>query len=257
MASGRWMILAALLWGPDLTFRYAKAQAMAKLSANDLAAIRCVLSAEVKRVPAAEVPGDRVSRVRDGWRFSLPAGDFRPSDDPNQPNVLESDRLAVHILGACSRTPQLKPQYRPTNDEALRYCRQTDPYQLLCDAFTMTPAGLEAAETHAELQKALHLLLLRSIVRPIGLEKQWLRLAVGGRRGFLAGDETCEPILVWLYLPETREFADVALHPKDGAAADMEDVYRCLGQLKIQREAAAEARPRPARAPALMSHITY
>jgi hypothetical protein len=237
LLAGAAAILAVLYAWPGVSLWYAKAQAMrelSKVSNNDRAAIHCVLAPQVKQVPTIESAGERVGCAADGWRFSLPADEFRRSEDPNRPHVLEGGRVAVHVFGASIKTPQFRQAYAPTNDEVQCYYEQTDPYEILCDAFTATPAQVEAARTHAELQKTLYLLLLRSILQPVGSDKQWLRLEIGGRRAILAGDATCKIIPVSIYLPQTRQFADIGIAPKNGATLD--DVYRCLGQLRIERQ---------------------
>ncbi len=237
LVAGAAAILAVLYVWPSVSLSYAKSRAMAKLSKippNDRASIHCVLGPDVRQVPTVEVPGPSVRCAAGGWCFRLPASEYRGGADPNRPNVLESDRLAAHFVGVGAKTPRFKQGHAPSIDEVHRYYEQTDPYQVLCDAFATTPADVEAAGTHAELQKTLYLLLLRSVFQPLGSEKQWLRIEVGGRRGFLAGDATCKLVRICLYLPETRQFADFAIAPADGAG--MDEVYRCLGQLRIERD---------------------
>jgi hypothetical protein len=132
----------------------------------------------------------------------------------------------------------------PANAEVARYFRETDPYQILVDAFSVTPAGLEAAGSHAELQKHLYLMVLKSALETIGSDKRWERFEVGGQKGILSGDTKSTCVIVDIYCPQTRQFAALALFPHDGAT--MDDVYECLAQIRIERDPTAS---RPAAFP--------
>ena len=66
---------------------------------------------------------------------------------------------------------------------------------------------------------------------------------VRGRRGFLSGDEKSKNVIATLYLPQTRQFAEIAIEPRSGAT--MDDIYNCLGELAIQRDPNAQVSPPP------------
>ena len=251
MESGRWrikllllgagavLILAAWLGWPHATLWYARRDALARIAEmprGDRARMNLVLATGVKKVPPAPATGKRIAHGADGWRFSLPAAEYRRHEDPNRPLALVGETLSVNIGGVWTQTPKFRPDMAPTNAQVQAYVRDTEPYDILADAFTTTAATVRAARSHAELQKALYLLLMRSILQPTGSDKQWLRIELAGRRGFLAGDETSRAILVSVYLPETTQFAEIAIAPQEGAT--MADVWRCLGQLHIDRDAA-------------------
>jgi hypothetical protein len=104
-----------------------------------------------------------------------------------------------------------------------------------------TPRDIEAATTSAELQKSLYLLLLRTALQTNGAEKLWQRIEVRSRDGFLSGDAESKRVIATIYLPQTKEFAELAILPRDGAA--MDDIYNCLGELAIQRDPNAQANP--------------
>ena len=62
-----------------------------------------------------------------------------------------------------------------------------------------------------------------------------------GQAGFLAGDEMCKAVIATIYLPRTKQFAELAIEPHDGAT--MDDVYNCLAALDIQRDPNDPVRP--------------
>ena len=236
LVGGGAVIAAAWFGGGRLSLRRAKAQALATLShladAQD-AAIHRVPSEAVRRVEGVAVTGERAACTIGGWRLALPASEYRLSDDPNEPHVLVARRLDVHFAGPWQARPAFHTGAAPSSNEVLRYFDRTSSYRLTCDAFATTLADVRAAETHEQLQKALYLLLLRSALEPVGSSKQWLRIEVAGRRGFLAGAETSRLIHVSLYLDEADLFAGIGIAPLDGAT--MHDVYRCLAQLEIRK----------------------
>jgi hypothetical protein len=76
-------------------------------------------------------------------------------------------------------------------------------------------------------------LLIKAQLMPIGADKHWERIDTRKREGIIAGDTTMRGILVTLYLPEGREFADILIRPKD--AANMADVYSAVAKLDVTK----------------------
>ena len=241
------VIAARFLW-PMASFWHTKRQLLQTLeqvTQGDRSALNCVLAAEIENVPPRDGNGQRITYRTGGYVFSLPAATYRRKD-PNRPGVLESDRLSVHVLGVGPETPQLAANMAPREPEVVDYFRQTDPYQILVDAYTTTPADVKASATRPEFEKALHLIMLRSIVQPVGADKLWMRFIARGRKGFLAGDTTCQYVYTSIYLPEGKEFATVTLQPKQGTALD--DIWACLGSLVIEVDPnVAASMPSPVR----------
>lgn len=260
MRSGTWKFKAVLigagvalalgggLFWPTATLWYAKHVAMKpyeKMAPSELATVNCVLAKEVKTIPPAAPAGKTVQWSGDGYRFLLPSDEFHRQTEPNDPDAdhtFVGKKLKVRMLGVASKTPSFKAGMTPNNAEVTRYFRQSDPYQVLVDAFSVKTTDLAAADSHAALQKKLYLMLLKTVLETIGCEKRWERLEVGQCKGILSGDTTCRSVIVDMYCPQTKEFAGLALFPAAGAT--MDDVYECLGQIRIERDPAAT---RPAR----------
>jgi len=234
-----------MFW-PRLTFWYSKQQAFKKLGGLDSShrmGMLAKLSAETRQIPAAEDQGEAVTVRLGGWVFSLPADRYRFGEGANQNLRLEADKLAVVFDGVRSKTPDFSAGYTPSNPQVVKYFREVDPHQMLLDAYNSTPRDIETAATPAELQKSLYLLLLRTALQTDGAEKLWQRIEVRGRAGFLSGDAESGSVIATIYLPQTKQFAELALEPRDGAT--MGDIYNCLGELAIQRDPNAQVSPPP------------
>lgn len=226
----------AVLW-PRLSFWHRKQQAFEKLGGLDTSTrngMLAKLSAETRHIPTVEGQGEVVTVRMGGWAFSLPAVRYRFGDDANENLRLAADKLNVVFDGVRSKKPDFTAHMAPSNPQVIKYFRHVDPYQMLLDAYNATPRNIQAATTPAELQKSLYLLLLRTALQPNGAEKLWQRLEVRGHRGFLSGDANSTSVIAAIYLPQTKQFAELALEPHDGAT--MDDIYNCLGELDIQRD---------------------
>jgi hypothetical protein len=243
IAAGAALSLAGGLALPRATLWYAKRVALRpyeKMQPSELAALNCVLAGDVKTIPPAAPGGRTVQWAGDGYRIQLPADEFRPKTDPNEPNAdhtFVGRKLKVRMLGVSAKTPSFKPGMTPKNAEVTRYFRQADPYQVLVDAFSVRPADLAAADSHATLQKNLYLILLKTVLQTIGSDKRWERFEVAQRKGILSGDAASGRVLVDIYCPETKELAALVLFPSAGAT--MDDVYHCIAQIRIDRDPAA------------------
>jgi hypothetical protein len=233
----------AVLW-PRLSFWQRKQQAFEKLDGLDIATrnrMLAKLSAETRHIPTIDNQGKAVTVRLGGWTFSLPAARYRFGEDANDSLRLAADKLNVVFDGVRSKKPDFSAHMAPSNPEVIKYFREVDPYRMLLDAYNSTPKDIQAATTSAELQKSLYLLLLRTALQPNGAEKLWQRLDVRGRRSFLSGDANSTNVIASIYLPQTRQFAEIALEPHDGAT--MDDIYNCLGELDIQRDPNAPVTP--------------
>ena len=246
MKSGTWQFKAvlltvgavlvavtAILW-PHVAFSYSKQRAMDDVQASSAGQTgqAARMEPEVCHILTADWQGESACVKVDGWAFSLPAGGFRAVAGDGRPRTLVSDQLAITIDSVKSKSPDFKPQFMPSNPQVIKYFQECDPYDMLLDAFRSTPADVERAESPAQLQKALYLLLLRTTLHTHGSEKRLHRIDVRGRRGLLSGDETSKILVASIYLPQCKSFADVAIYPKSGAT--MKDIYACLGSLDIQ-----------------------
>ncbi len=233
---------AAVLW-PRVVFWHSKQQAFNNLSRLDTAqrsAWRAKLAPDVRHIPVAGDQGEAIAVRLNGWVFTLPKDRYRPSADANGTRLLEAGKLAVKFDSVRSMTPDFAANISPTNKEVIKYFREVDPYQILLDAFNSTPRDIENSSTPAELQKSLYLLLVRTALQPSGADRLWQRIEVRGRAGFLSGDETCKAIVASIYLPQTKQFAELVIKPREGAA--MDDIYNCLADLDIQRDPNAAVR---------------
>lgn len=202
------------------------------LSAGAKAALSCTLAPGVKTIASVPKEGKSVTCTAGGYSFSLPAEEYRRADDAN--NAFDSDKLQVRLLSISSRTQELNEEVRPTRESVRTWYRQTDPYEILVASYSATPAGVRTQTTRAGFQKHQLLLLLKSVRPLIGSEKLFTRFQTDTRKGILAGDLTSEMVLVLIYLPETKEFAELVITGK--ARCTMEDVTRCIGQAKIRKE---------------------
>jgi len=226
----------AVLW-PRLSFWHRKQQAFEKLGGLDVSTrnrMLAKLSEETRCIPTAEDNGKVVTVRLGGWVFSLPEGRYRFGDDPSDNRRLGADKLNVVFDGVRSKKPDFRAHMAPSNPLVIKYFREVDPYRMLLDAYNSTARDIQAATTPAELQKSLYLLLLRTALQPNGADKLWQKLEVRGRRGFLSGDANSTNVIAAIYLPQTRQFAELALEPHDGAT--MDDIYKCLGEIDIQRD---------------------
>ncbi len=244
LSAGAIVIAAtAVLW-PRVAFWHSKQQAfnnLSRLDASQQFGMLAKLAPDVRHIPAAGDRGESIAVGMGGWIFTLPKDRYHPSADANQTRLLEADNLAVRFDGVRSKSPDFAANFSPTNKEVVKYFRQVDPYQMLLDAFNSTPRDIENASTPGELQKSLYLLLVRTALQTSGAERLWQRIEVRGRAGFLSGDETCKAVITTIYLPRTKQFAELAIEPRKGAT--MDDVYNCLAALDIYRDPNAATRP--------------
>ena len=227
------LVLVGVVSWPDFRLWNARRQAMEKyeqMPASDRAALSVVLGPYVKRIVSPAREADQVSCTVEGYRFSLPAGEYRRLADAK--GRFESDKLTLACLGPCRLTPESQPAKQAAGDGVKAYFDRADPYDVLVAALNATPGGIRRQDSHEGLRKHLLLLLLKAELLPEGADRLFLRFQTDRRKGILAGDTTLKRICVNVYLPETGQFANLAIFPKD--AADMEDVYRCLGQLRIE-----------------------
>jgi hypothetical protein len=229
------IVLLIVFASPQLRLWRARQLAFRRISdipPREKATLDCVLAAEVKAIGRSSTGGETVAHRAGGYELSLPAEEYRPLTDAN--NGFESDRLQVRLLSIAPRAPRLSPETGPTDDGVRAWLSETDPYDVVVEAFNATPAGIRTQTTRAGLQKHLYLLLLKSLYQPIGSEKLFLRFRTGERKGILAGDLTSDFIIVLVYLPETKEFAELLIAGKPGC--EMDNVYRCLGQMEARRK---------------------
>ncbi len=244
------LIAAATLVWPRVSFWHRKQQAFEKLGGLDASkriGMLAKLSAETRYIPTVENQGEAVTVRLGGWVFSLPAARYRFDGDPNDNLRLKADYLDVVVDGVRSKKPDFRAHMAPSNPQVVKYFREVDPYRMLLDAYNSTPQNIQAATTPAELQKSLYLLLLRTALQPNGAEKLWQRLEVRSRRGFLSGDANSASVIAAIYLPQTKQFAEIALEPHD--VATMDDIYNCLGELDIHRDPNAHLNPSPRELP--------
>jgi hypothetical protein len=228
-------VLLIVLAAPHLRLWHARRLAFASVSnipARDKATLDCVLAAEVKVIGGPSTGGRTVAHSAGGYELSLPAAEYQPATDAN--DVFESDKLRVRLLSVAPRSAEFNRETAPTDDDVRTWLSEADPYDVLVEAFNATPAGIRTQTTRTGLQKHLYLLLVKSLYQPIGSEKLFLRFRADERRGILAGDLTSEFMIVLVYLPETKEFAEALIAGKAGSR--MDDVYRCLGQMNIRRK---------------------
>ncbi|MCD6303909.1 MAG: hypothetical protein J7M21_02985 [Planctomycetes bacterium] len=234
VAVGVIVIAAGLLVWPKVSFWYARRQVLAsleRLDPNSRAFLNFTLAAEEKVLPQAPPGPVRVSRAVGKWLYSLPADRWHLAAEPNRPNVMAGPKLRVCPIGAWDINLEFKPRFAPSRESVRNWLRSSDPYELLTEAYRTTPGDVEAAADLEQLQRKLYLLLLRSILQPVGSNKLWMRFRSGARRGFVAGDTTCRGILASFYLPRTRQFAEVLIIP--AADANMADVWQCLTEVRF------------------------
>jgi len=226
-------VLLIVFGWPFATVWHAKRQAwerIANIPPRDKATLNCALAGKTLEIPAAPASARETIYSIGDYEFRLPAGAYRKADFSN--DAIESDKLQVRFLSVQPRITEFSPAAQPTDESLRRWFQNTDPYDVLVAAFNATPAGIRKQTTHAGLQEHLYLLLLKSAHQPIGSERLFLQFRANGRRGILAGDLSCEMIIVLLYLGETKEFAELLISGKEGSR--MSDVYGCLGQLMVR-----------------------
>ena len=216
----------------------AKRQAIKKydaMSAEDKETLNIVLSPDIVTIAPVEPERERAGCALDGYRLSLPADEYKPVEGVQK--RFENDKVVVGYLGVCALVPDMRKEKvtkEPTGESVAAWFTRTEPYQILTDAYNATPKDIRYQNSFDALQKCLLLLLLKTIVQPIGSERLWTRFEANGRKGFLAGDTTCRGIGVELYLAESRLFANVVILPKPWAK--MADVYHTIGQIRIEKE---------------------
>ncbi len=229
------IIFAGVVGWPKFSLWFAKHQAWekySKMSSEDTAGLSTVLSPDVKKIHPLAADGERITYTVDGYLFSVPKKEYRRVKDRKE--RFENDKVILGCLGVLPLTASFPKIKEPKAETVEAYFSRTDPYQILVDAFNATPEGIHHQPTHDALQKHLLLLLLKTVLLPVGADKLFLQFETDRHKGILAGDTTMRGIFVNIYLPETKEFANLVILTKTGAR--MDDVYRCLAQLEIRKE---------------------
>jgi len=232
---GAAIIALVAVAGPYVSLWYAKRQAWEQIANRPLvhkATLNCVPVREVRRITTPLSGARRISCEVGGYRLSLPDAEFRPAADAN--DGFEGGKLTVHCAGIAPCLPEFSPQTQPSDESIRAYFRQADPYDLLVEAFRATPAGIRNQDSHVGLRKHLYLLLLKSARQPVGSEKLLECFETDRRKGVLAGDMTSESVIALVYLPETRDLAELVITKRNDDVR-MSAVYRFLGLLKIDK----------------------
>jgi len=235
LAAGVW-----LAWSPALLW-FAKRDAAKKYAdMQDAETLNVALAPDVRQINRmATVAGSgepqRVAAVVDGYRFSFPAAKYQRL--PGQYVDFDSGKLTVRCLGVLDLTGEFAKA--ATDDSALGgYFARTDPFHILVDAFNARPKDIERQASFEALNKHLALLLIKAVLMPVGADKHWERFDTGKCPGIIAGDTSMRGILVTLYLPGHRQFADILIRPKDGAT--MTDVYTAIAELEVSQDASSQ-----------------
>ncbi len=239
-----WLVLLVVLaaavsmaWSPVLLrlAKYNAARKFADCQDEDVEAFNQVLASEIRRIQP-EVSGpdtsgqERLASVVDGYRFSFPA--LKYTRLPGDYVDFDSEKLTIRCLGTVFLAEEFAkavPIGSPNHD----YFSKTDPFLILVDVFNASPKDIERQSSFDDLNKHLTLLLIKSVLMPVGADKHWERIDTGTREGIIVGDTSLQYIIVTLYLQETREFADVVIWPKE--AATMADVYGAIAELEVSK----------------------
>lgn len=223
-----------LVGWPHVRLWMAKREAMKpyeKLSQEEQAALNCTVLPQIRKIACKETWTEGVSCVRDGYRFSLPSAQYTRQPGPN--DRFEAAKIVVGYLGATSLTSEIA-KANDQNAQVDSYFNGTDPFQILVDAFNATPKGIEDQQTLGDLRKHLSLLLIKSVLQPVGADKSWEVCEAGRHKLIIAGDTSMRGVSVMMYLPETKMSANIVVWPKAGA--QMEDVYQAISDLRLERQ---------------------
>jgi len=229
-------VLAAAVWSawsPALLW-LAKRDAIKKYAnMQDAETLNAALAPDVRRISG--VPSDagsseqqRVAAVVDGYCFSLPAAKYQRL--PGQYADFDSEKLTIRCLGVLDLTGEFAKA--ATDDSAVGgYFARTDPFNILVDAFNARPKDIEEQASFEALNNHLALLIIKAVLMPVGADKHWERFNTGKCPGIIAGDTSMRGILVTIYLPEHRKFADILIRPKGDKT--MAEVYRAIWELDV------------------------
>ena len=216
---------------PQISLWEAKREALAKFGEQPQKEFDLVLSPQIKTITPSAPESEMVWRDAGGYRFSLPASKYKTV--VGQEHLLASDKLSVYIPGVLAPRDMFC-ESKQAVEAYDRFFATEDPYDVLVDAFNATTAGIKDRRDKRDLQRYLGLLLYKATLAPIGSDKLWMRFETGKFKGIIAGNTSCKGILVTLYLPQTKHFADAAILP--GPGATMDDVWRTLSELQMEKK---------------------
>jgi hypothetical protein len=226
-------VLAAsawLAWSPAMLWLAKRDAAKKYADMQDAEALNVALAPDVRQINDIAGSGEqeRIAAVVDGYRFSLPAARYQRL--PGQYVDFDSGKLTVRCLGVLDLTGEFAKA--ATDDSAVgQYLAKTDPFQILVDAFNARPKDIEQQASIEALKKHLVLLLIKAVLMPVGADKHWERFDTGKCPGIIAGDTSMRGIMVTVYLPEHKKFADILIRPK--GETTMAEVYRTICELDV------------------------
>ena len=228
------LLLLLVIWVfPQLSLWLAKRSALATFSEQSQKELGAtVLSPQVKIIPPATAEAQVVWQDADGYRFSLPASRYKliPSGDGK---MFAADKLSARCFGAAPCNI-IFSKSSPDSESYNTLFGNENPYDVLVDTFNATPAGIQAQPDKRSLSRHLRLLFYKAQLAQVGCDKLWMKFETGKYKGIITGDTSCKAILVTLYLPDTKEFADLAIFP--GKGATMDDVWRTLSELQVEKK---------------------
>jgi hypothetical protein len=233
-------VLAAsawLAWSPAMLWLAKRDAATKYADMQDAETLNVALAPNVRQINDMAGAGEqeRIAAVVDGYRFSFPAAKYQRL--PGQYVDFDSGKLTVRCLGVLDLTGEFAKA--ATDDSAVgQYLAKTDSFQILVDAFNARPKDIEQQASIEALNKHLALLLIKTVLMPIGADKHWERFDTDKHPGIIAGDTSMRGIMVTVYLPEQRKFADILIRPKDGAT--MADVYAAIAELEVSQDASSQ-----------------
>jgi len=233
-------VLAAsawLAWSPVMLWLAKRGAAKKYADMQDAETLNVALAPDVRQIndKAGSGEQERTAAVVDGYRFSFPAAKYQRL--PGQYVDFDSGKLTVRCLGVLDLTGEFAKA--ATDDSAVgQYLAKTDPFHILVDAFNARPKDIEQQASFETLKKHLALLLIKAVLMPVGADKHWERFDTGKCPGIIAGDTSMRGIMVTVYLPEHRKFADILIQPKDGAT--MADVYAAIAELEVSQDASSQ-----------------
>lgn len=207
---------------PLQDLRDAKARADELLKSEEL---QVTPLPDVRKIEPAAIIGLRVSAEKDGYRVTLPALTYRRGPGPNIDFL--SKRLHVRYLGSAGIQMNLKDV-----PDAPDYFKETDPFQIVVDAFRTRPMDVRDAASAAEVRRHYMLLMLKATLMPTGADTHWEEFQRDELRGHIAGDTSLEGISVEIYVPQTQELVMLLLGPQKGAS--MKDVHCAIAELQIE-----------------------
>jgi hypothetical protein len=190
--------------------------------------LNIALAPRIRELHAGLSGQSLISSEYGGYRFSMPASQYWDASDRRP--AFESDHLTVVCLGV-GPLGDIFAEVSVEDEATRRYFAETDPFQIMVDAYNACPNQVADQESFEDLRKLAALLVLKTMLTPVGTEALWERLESQGRQAIIAGDITTDAILVTIYLPETRETAEILINVEP--AATMADVYRAIADLEI------------------------